>query len=81
MDITYKELEDQVSEGKFDSEYMDFMVENCSDRIYGGDGDAYLVAQESGQFFDEFVEYLFGTLFKEVAAWIRSPMVKVGSVG
>lgn len=60
--ISYTELEDQVNNGDFDTEYAEYIMDNCGgDRIIGN-GDALICAMEGGYLIDSFVESLYDKL-------------------
>ena len=62
--MTRIELEAKVSNGDYDSEYSDYIMDNCGgDRIIGN-GDMLIVAIESNYLFDEFCDSLENKLTK-----------------
>jgi len=51
-------IEAKVEAGDYDSEYAEFIMDNCGgDRIVCN-GDTLIEAMESGYLFDEFVDFL-----------------------
>ena len=56
--MTRNLIEAKVTAGDYDSEYAEFIMDNCGgDRIICN-GHALIVAMESGYLFDEFVDFL-----------------------
>ena len=55
-------LEAAVSKGEYDSEYSDFIIDNCAgDRVIGN-GDMLIEAIEDGYLYDEFCDYMENVL-------------------
>ena len=51
-------LEYEVSEGDYDAEYADFIMEHSAGERIVCNGDTLIAAMESGDYFDRFCDYL-----------------------
>lgn len=51
-------MEAAVLRGDYDSEYAQFIMDNCGGDRMICNGDTLILAQENGYLFDEFVDYL-----------------------
>ena len=68
FNITFEELKAQCEEGKFDVEYAEYIL-NHADRsvVLICNGRMLTVAMEQGYLFEDFIDYLWFTMFKAVA--------------
>lgn len=62
---TYKEFLDEFGEGKYDSEYADYIMEHCGGDRLICNGDMLTVAMEDGYLFEDFSDYMYNKLFLE----------------
>ncbi len=54
--MTYEEFDDMFDSGEFNTDYANFIMDNChGDRLIGN-GDALIAAMEDGYLFEEFRE-------------------------
>jgi len=69
VNITFSKLQAQCGQGDFDAEYAEFIMEHGdnSERTICDD-DTLINALEDGYLFEEFVDHLWHTMFKAVAA-------------
>jgi hypothetical protein len=65
---TFDEVLDEVFEGKYDSLYSEFIMNNCGgDRIINN-GDALLVAMEQNYLIEDFANNLYNNILGGIAA-------------
>lgn len=55
------QLEDEVSQGKYDEIYAEWVNERANGETLICNGDDLIRVMESNRYFDEFVDYLEGT--------------------
>ena len=58
-------IEKLFDNGKLDEQYAEYIMDNCGDRVVVCNGDTLIVAMESMEFAEEFIDYMVD---KEVIA-------------